>query len=90
MEDGLAMICLWLTLRDVALNLCVDASTVMRITKKFDATGLVSKCICSSRSCSCVIKISKPVKFTILCLLDNPSLYLREIQCELSKFPIQH
>ena len=30
-------------------------------------------------------KLSKPIQFTILCLLlDNPSLYLREIQRELS------
>ena len=48
-----------LTPRDVASNLCVDASTVMRTTKKSDATGLVGH---SPRD----VKISKPVQFIII------------------------
>ena len=85
MEDGLATICVWFNPKEIASHLCVDASTVMSITKKFDATGQVSKSIRSSRNSSRSVKLSKPIQFTILCLLiDNPSLYLREIQRELS------
>ena len=74
-----------LTLKEIASNLCVDASTVMRITKKFDAIGQVSKSSRPSRNSSRAVKLSRPIQFTILCLLlDNPSLYLREIQRELS------
>lgn len=74
-----------LTLKEIASNLCVDASTVMRVTKKFAAIGQVRKSTRSSHNSSRVMKLSKPIQFTILCLLlDNPSLYLREIQRELS------
>ena len=75
-----------LTLKEIASNLCVDASTVMRVTKKFAAIGQPGrKSTRSSHNSSRVMKPSKPIQFTILCLLlDNPSLYLREIQRELS------
>ena len=69
-----------ITLKEVASNLSVDSSAVHRITKKFESCGTISKkAYCSH---SRLIKLSKP---TIICLvLDNPGIYLWEIQRELS------
>ena len=82
MENGLAAI--WggggLTLKEIASNLCVDASTVMRTTKKFDAIGKVSKSRWAASNRFHFVKLSKPIQFTILSLLlHNPSLYLSDI-----------
>ena len=42
-----------LTLKEIASNLCVDASTVMRVTKKFAAIGQPGrKSTCSSHNSS--------------------------------------
>ena len=74
-----------LTLKKIASNLCVDASTVMRITKKFDAVGKVSKSTRAASNRFRFVKLSKPIQFTILSLLlHSPSLYLSDIQRDLS------
>ena len=71
-----------LTLKRVAVNLCVDVATVHRTVKRFEATGCVSR----NRQCTQngSMKLSKPVKLTILHLvLERPGLYLWEIKQEL-------
>ena len=72
------------SVKRVATNLCVDIATVHRTVKLFEATGCVSK----SRSCHSTrdtsVKLSDPVKLTVLhFVLDRPGVYLWAIQQEL-------
>ena len=70
------------TLQRVAANLCVDPSTVARISKQFEQTGTVCKKKYSS--VGKMRKLSKPVQFAILHLvLKKPGIYLWEIQQEI-------
>ena len=69
-------------LKRVASNLCVDMSTVHRITQQFKTTGTVDKKQYTART---PIKLTKPVQFTVLHLiLQKPGIYLWEIQQELA------
>ena len=69
-------------LSKVAMNLCIDTSTVQRIVAKFDATGQVAKKKYSSQNK--IVKFTKPVQLAILHLfISKPDMYLWEIQQEL-------
>ena len=68
--------------REVAGNLCVDPSTVSRITTLFRTTGDVAKKPYPSERAS--RKLTEPAQFFIIYLiLDRPGIYLREVQLEL-------
>ena len=69
------------TLKRIASNLMVDISTVHRTCRKFRQTGSVAK---KKYSAALPQILTKPVQLTILKLiLQNPCLYLRELQIEL-------
>ena len=71
-----------LSVREVAGNLCVDPSTVSRITTLFRTTGDVAKKPYPSERAS--RKLTEPVQFFVIYLiLDRPGIYLREVQLEL-------
>ena len=77
-------IALQLPTRQVASNLSVDESTVLRIVRLFETTGSVDKQKYPSEKS--FRKITKPAEFFILHLvIDRPSIYLREIKNELQK-----
>lgn len=66
----------------IAQNLCVDRSTVRRVLKIFNLTGQVSKKSYPKDRSYC--KLTKPAQLLILKLaIDQPGIYLREIQSEL-------
>ena len=72
-----------LTLKKVAINLCVDTSTVYRVVKQFETAGTVSKKphLVPNHSS---IKLTKPVQLAVLHLvLSKPRDYLWETQQEL-------
>ena len=63
-----------LKLSKVAMNLCIDTSTVQRIVAKFDATGQVAKKKYSSQNK--IVKLTKPVQLDILHLfISKPDMY---------------
>ena len=71
-----------LSVREVAGNLCVDPSTVSRITTLFRTTGNVAKKPYPSERAS--RKLTEPAQFFVVYLiLDRPGIYLRELQLEL-------
>ena len=71
-----------LSVREVAGNLCVDPSTVSRITTLFRTTGDVAKKPYPSERAS--RKLTEPAQFFVIYLiLDRPGIYLREVQLEL-------
>ena len=71
-----------LSVREVAGNLCVDPSTVSRMTTLFRTTGNVAKKPYPSERAS--RKLTEPAQFFVVYLiLDRPGIYLRELQLEL-------
>ena len=67
----------------VARNLCVDQSTVYRICNNFATTGTVDKK--DYPAAAAFRKLTEPAKYFILHLvLQQPGIYLREIQNELN------
>ena len=71
-----------LSVREVAGNLCVDPSTVSRITTLFRTTGDVAKKPYPSERAS--RKLTEPAQFFVIYLmLERPRIYLREVQLEL-------
>lgn len=75
MEDNLATICVWFN----------PERCCFKLVRGYFHSNEDYKEIRSSHSCSREVKISKPVQFTIVCLLlDNSSLYLRAIQLQLT------
>lgn len=71
-----------LPIKQVAINLCIDQSTVRRIRDKFELTGQVRKRDYPSEKA--YRKLNEPAQFLILYLvLERPGIYLREIRSEL-------
>jgi len=69
-----------LSVREVAGNLCVDPSTVSRITL-FRTRNIAKKPYPSERAAR---KLTEPAQFFVIYLiLDGPGIYLRELQLEL-------
>ena len=64
-----------LSLKNIASNLSVDASTVYRIVNTFQTTGTVMKKLYSCENLP--IKMTRPVQLTVLMLvLDKPGTSL--------------
>lgn len=72
------------THRQVASNLCVDQSTISRTVALFDCTGCVDRRKYPSNHGTA--KLTDEGKLTIIeIVLDQPSIYLRELQCKLAE-----
>ena len=72
------------TYKRIAENINVDASTVQRTVKLFEATGAVSKAQHPKGMSHPCTKLTVFDEFLILELvIERPGIYLREIQCEL-------
>ena len=68
--------------KEVATNLCIDPTTVHRISMLFRASGDVKKKPYPAENA--FRKLTKPVQFFLAqLLLNKPGIYLREIQVEL-------
>ena len=66
---------LGLTYQHIALNLCVDTSTVWRAVKRFDDEGTVA-----AKKNKGYHKLSDHEEFAILeALVERPSMYLKEV-----------
>lgn len=73
-----------LRVQEVAHNLGIHASTVVRITQLFLATGDVKKRL-YPKDARPFLKLTSPVKLYILhTVLEHPEMYLRELQVELN------
>ena len=77
MENDLSekKLMLGLTYQQIALNLCVDTSTVWRAVKRFDDEGTVA-----AKKNKGHHKLSDHEEFAILeALVERPSMYLKEV-----------
>lgn len=71
------------SINDIAVNLCIDKSTVSRVLRIFHTSGNVSKKKYPKGRAIC--KLTPPVQIFIMKLIiNNPGILLREVQKELN------